>query len=294
MILNHKDIESLPPPPNGKKGWPWTMQDCHNITKSSRSDLPRLSIVTPSFNQAEYLEQTIRSVLLQGYPNLEYRIYDGGSTDGSLEILKKYSRYLTEWRSEPDAGQASAIAEGMRASSGDIVAWINSDDGYMPGAFFRVAEVYQKYSHKTFIYGNSLLISGSATMHRISQNVSAYTSYRWNSIVQHSTFWTSDFREYPDTSLFGAFDYELWLRILPKAKKIYFLPYTLAYQNLHLAQKTTASESRFKELWQRDLAIIQGRRLLKPSRLDGCYYLNYRFGNLVNKIKTLALSSLGP
>src|SRR5512146_242990 len=97
--------------------------------------LPRLTIVTPSYNQAAYLEQTIDSVLSQNYPNLEYMILDGGSTDGSVDVIKKYSRFLRYWRSCRDSGQSAAIDEGFQQAAGDILAWINSDDYYEPDTF---------------------------------------------------------------------------------------------------------------------------------------------------------------
>ena len=89
---------------------------------------PRISVVTPSFNQGEFIEETIRSILLQGYPNLEYIVMDGGSTDNSVEIIKKYSPWLSYWISEPDAGQSDAINRGLKQASGDFATWINSDD----------------------------------------------------------------------------------------------------------------------------------------------------------------------
>jgi len=105
---------------------------------------PRITIVTPSFNQGKYLEGTIRSVLLQGYPNLEYIVMDGGSTDGSVEIIKKYEPWLSYWVSEKDRGQSHAINKGFARASGEVFGWLNSDDFYFPNAFFALMELRRK------------------------------------------------------------------------------------------------------------------------------------------------------
>lgn len=118
------------------------------------SSWPRISIVTPSYNQAEFLERTIFSVLNQNYPKLEYIIIDGGSTDGSVEIIKKYDKYLTFWVSEKDNGQADAIRKGFARATGEILAWINSDDTYLPGTFLKVAKAFIKNPKVDLIFGN--------------------------------------------------------------------------------------------------------------------------------------------
>jgi len=105
---------------------------------------PRLTIVTPSFNQSEFIEETIVSVLDQDYPDLEYIIVDGGSTDRSVELIEKYERWLTYWVSEPDRGQAHAINKGFERATGQIAAYINSDDAYLPGAFATVAQTFAR------------------------------------------------------------------------------------------------------------------------------------------------------
>jgi glycosyltransferase involved in cell wall biosynthesis len=104
---------------------------------------PKISLVTPSFNQGKYLEQTIDSVLNQGYPALEYMVMDGGSTDGSLDIIKRHAGHLHTWESGPDGGQSQAINKGLMRSSGDLVGWLNSDDFLEPGALFAWSEAFK-------------------------------------------------------------------------------------------------------------------------------------------------------
>ncbi|MCP5424685.1 MAG: glycosyltransferase [Gammaproteobacteria bacterium] len=112
--------------------------------------IPKLTVITPSFNQARWLEKTICSVLDQAYPALEYIIIDGGSADGSVEIIRRYEQYLTYWVSERDYGQSHAINKGLQRATGDILAWINSDDYYGPGVFERVAEIYSHSDPEKF------------------------------------------------------------------------------------------------------------------------------------------------
>lgn len=134
-------LAEIPPPPNGKTGWPWTeASDFQADAPANGQPWPRLSVVTPSFNQGQFLEETIRSVLLQGYPNLEYLLLDGGSTDGSVEIIKKYSRWISYWVSEPDGGQSEAINRGLRRATGEFATWINSDDLLCRNALAKHAE----------------------------------------------------------------------------------------------------------------------------------------------------------
>lgn len=138
-------LSALPPPPPGKTGWPWT-EECLQLPDVLPDGRlwPRISIVTPNYNYGHFIEETIRSVLLQGYPDLEYIVMDGGSTDGSAEIIRKYARWLTHWVSEPDRGQAHAINKGFARASGDLLAWINSDDFYLPSALRLFGEAHAR------------------------------------------------------------------------------------------------------------------------------------------------------
>jgi len=127
------NLPEFPLPAAGKTGWVWT-QSAPPALPAEASSYPRISIVTPSYNQGAFIEETIRSVLLQGYPNLEYIVMDGGSTDGTTAILEKYSPWITHWQSGKDGGQTAAINQGFARTTGDLLGWQNSDDYFLPGA----------------------------------------------------------------------------------------------------------------------------------------------------------------
>jgi glycosyltransferase involved in cell wall biosynthesis len=139
-------LNELPPPPPGKTGWPWAEESSQlPDTMPDGSPWPKISIVTPSLNQGQFIEETIRSVLLQGYPNLEYIIIDGGSTDGTIKIIKKYEKWLTYWVSEKDHGQAHAINKGWDLSTGSLLGWLNSDDTLLSGALKQLGKAHSHH-----------------------------------------------------------------------------------------------------------------------------------------------------
>ncbi len=156
--------ENLPPPPPSRSGWPWTEIDLPlPPTRLDGSAWPRISVVTPSFNQADYLEETIRSVLAQNYPNTELIIIDGGSTDESVDVIRKYEEWISYWISEKDDGQSHAINKGFRRSTGRWTGWQNSDDTYASGTFAAVAQADSRYPNADIFYGSTWLTDSDNT-----------------------------------------------------------------------------------------------------------------------------------
>lgn len=181
---------------------------------------PKITIVTPNFNGGIYLEQTIKSVLSQNYPNLEYIIIDGDSTDNSISIIKKYESQLAYWVSEPDTGLYNAVQKGFEKSTGEIMAWINSDDLYHPSAFFTVAEIFSKFNEVSWLQGIPTFYD------EVGRTVAVSPIKRWSKldyylgnfqwIQQESIFWRRSLWEISGskmaTELKYAGDLELWLR----------------------------------------------------------------------------------
>jgi len=210
---------------------------------------PRISIVTPSFNQAQYLEETIRSVLQQGYPNLEYIIIDGGSTDGSVEIIKKYESQLTYWESNRDKGQTYAITKGMQYASGDLVNWLNSDDILLPGALEMLGRFYLSLNRDlAVICGHNKLINetGKEINRRYSKKIAKENKTLPQSPdieagAQASVFLTRKSWELVNginVNLNFTMDTDLYFRIFASGVSFYILDYLLSGVRLHNLTKT--------------------------------------------------------
>lgn len=186
---------------------------------------PRISIVTVSYNMVDYLEATLRSVLSQAYPNLEYIVVDGGSTDGSVEIIERYADHLAWWVSEPDDGMYDALQKGFERATGDIMAWLNADDMYHPGALFMAARIFARFPNVRWIQGRPTVFDRSGNVVHIAplKVWSKYEIYRgsYEWIQQESTFWRrslwKDAGGYVDRDLSYAGDFELWLRFFRHA-----------------------------------------------------------------------------
>lgn len=230
---------------------------------------PKISIVTPSFNQAEYLERTIRSVLDQGYPNLEFIIIDGGSTDGSVEIIRRYESRLAYWVSEADRGQAHAINKGLAMSTGEWVAWQNSDDVYYSGALHRVAELARRQPTSELIVGDMNLISEDDCVIRSMRYVRpTYKSILAEGMVlaNQSAFWRRSFHEnghYLDETLECIFDREWFLRVLKMKVRVAHTPFILGALRLHRDTKTS---NRVEDFEKEERQVLAGREVSQSVR----------------------------
>ncbi len=218
---------------------------------------PKITLITPSYNQARYLEQTLDSVLSQGYPNLEYFVFDGGSKDGSVEIIKKYEKHLSYWESQPDKGQSDAINKGLSRATGEIINWLNSDDYYEPSTLSFVASAFQENPSALALLGRSRLFKDPEQTTGYSQGTDVYEgnlakTIGYARIDQPETFFRKaaiDKMGLLDARLHYLMDRDWWVKYLFHfgLENIIKTEKVLVNFRLHEASKTVSQKSGFQQ-----------------------------------------------
>jgi glycosyltransferase involved in cell wall biosynthesis len=286
-------LADLPPPPPGRQGWPWTEESRSIPERQPDGGLwPRVSITTPSYNQGPFLEETIRSVLLQGYPDLEYTVVDGGSGDESVEIIRKYERWLAYWVSEPDKGQSDAINRGFDRASGEILAWINSDDVYEPGSILRVVTHLADAPECALVYGNGWYIDAYGTKTHGCKWIRPFDRellLTFNFILQPAAFWRRLLWEETgrlEVAYHWAMDWDWFIRATTQRRPDY-LPLDLARYRLRRGIKTLSGG----EVRSAEVAAISRRYggIYQPTHL--MYQFSRVGSSLARRVKPGPLRS---
>lgn len=277
-----------------KSGWPWT-EEVNPIIYDKYKVWPKITIVTPSFNQGNYIEETIRSILLQNYPNLEYIIMDGGSHDETVNVIKKYEKYIQKWVSEADNGQSDAINKGFNQASGEMLAWINSDDVYFPKALFLAAQTLRE-KELGLLFGNASYYFEDRNEFCLIDVVKKRSNFRLPfdfGLIQPSTFWTKKLWDKVgvlDINLHYGFDWDWYLRA---SKIIDFTPlnFEIAIYRIHESHKSgNGGAKRSNELLEildkhnyQEYAQIIKKLGIHKYKVKSIVRLtsNYRLGNLI-------------
>jgi glycosyltransferase involved in cell wall biosynthesis len=248
------------------------IQPVNSPSAHLNSALPLVSIVTPSYNQAKYLRTTIESVLLQAYPRVEYIVMDGGSTDGSVDIIQGFSNGIAFWKSEADRGQADAINQGLEMASGEIVAWINSDDAYLPGAVEQAVSALAKLPEAGMVYGDGIMVGTELEIldrHRYPQ-LSLVDLLSFEVLLQPAVFMRKRVLEevgFLDTSYDFILDHELWIRIASRYP-IKHVSSFWALERTHADAKTIALAEKFVHEAERMIAEAEDSSVLGPVVKD--------------------------
>ena len=238
-------LQDLPPPPPGKIGWPWTEQTQPLPNQmSDGSEWPPISIVTPSYNQGKFIEETIRSILLQGYPNLEYIIIDGGSTDNTIDIIKKYARYITYWISEPDRGQSHALNKGFYKATGQLIGWQNADDYYQVGAFNKTAQILVDSESDDIFYGSIYMTDEEGKVIDILylDELQQEEMFPWFKLHNEAMFFRRkvlDEGHFINESFQHYMDYEFFWQLILADYKFKAVPGLFAFHRKHIHSKSS-------------------------------------------------------
>lgn len=279
-------LDDLPSPPRGKRGWPWSAASVQPPdTLLDGSSWPRISIVTPSFNQGQFIEETIRSVLLQGYPDLEYIIIDGGSTDGSVEIIRRYEKGLAYWSSEPDNGAAAGLNKGFRHATGEIFGYLNSDDFYLPGCLRGIAGEFQTRPFADVISGNGYFARASGELARpIFSNRWCLRRFAYGAciIIQQATFFRREALEEAGGFNEGnltCWDGELWADLALAGATFHRFDDFLAAFRLHGDSISGGTRLRAQSRldFERIFEKIMGRPRSTLDRICGLAYRLVKF-----------------
>ena len=223
---------------------------------------PRITVITPSFRQGHFIEATIRSVVEQSYPDIEFIVIDGGSEDGTIEVLRKYEHKITTWVSEKDSGQSAAINKGLKLATGDIITWLSSDDVYLPGALQKAATAFTNHPEAGLIHGSAELF-GDGRRSKIIGNQLTNLPYRYFAGIpfpQPSSFFSRFALERGgllDESLHFGMDYDLLLRIALQFP-IVQIDELLSGYRLHPFSKTGSSQTGFAADWQKVFSRFVG------------------------------------
>ena len=233
---------------------------------------PKISIVVPSFNQGRFIEATLKSIIDQHYPDLELIVVDGGSKDETVAVINQYASHIAWWVSEPDSGQTAAINKGFARSSGEIMAWINSDDLAAPGALFRIADWFIAHPETHVVYGDRLLIDQNGE--EVSRWILPPHSprvLRWADFIpQETLYWRRSAWDIVggrlDENFRFAMDWDFLLRLSSKQVNFEHLPFFLGIFRVHQNQKTS---SQMTSIGQQEMQILRRRALgYAPTRLQ--------------------------
>lgn len=284
-------LSSLKEYPQDRMGWPWNTET-DTLIYSRETNWPKISIITPSYNQGRFIEETIRSVLLQNYPNLEYIIIDGGSTDKTVDIIKRYEKWITYWVSEKDNGQSEAINKGFEMATGEVLAWLNSDDWYEANGLYEIGKLFNKGFIQVvngdcrFHYENSpgrdfTLRYGKVNEGRL---LCYWSKLHWASPPQPSVFFSRGALQRVgslNAEMNYSMDYDLWLRLI-RFYNFTYLPKVISNFRLHNDSKSVSEnevEKFYPECYQSYLSALSYFPLFKR--------LKYRLKYLTRKVHLL-------